>query len=188
MSMEPPHSPDDDVYLTSLLSEDAQEALQEELERLRPDGKRLAWNILHSEYEADDVVDAVIGRLFIRQADPKGSPLKAWFLSCVKNEAIDVTREAARRRADNIKLEGLCSTADSFRDACENETKETIQAELAKLSSDQYQIIWMRYFEDMKLEDIAYRLNLSTSATHYRLGKALEQLRKNLKKGGGINV
>jgi len=186
MSMEPPHSPDDDLSLTNLLSEDADEALQDELERLRPDGVRAAMNVLHSEYEAEDVVDEVIGRLFISQAGPGEAPLKPWFLSCVTHAAIDVTRRPARRRVDNVMLDDLQSTAKPFEEACQNETKEKLMAALARLSSDQRRIIRMRHFDEMKLEEIAHRLNRSIGATHHRLRKAEEQLRKNLKKGGGF--
>jgi RNA polymerase sigma-70 factor (ECF subfamily) len=185
MSIEPPH----DVSDSYGESGPHHEALQEKLERLRPHGIRAAMNILHSQHHAEDVVDAVIGRLFISQAGPGGAPLDAWFLACVKNAAIDLTRSPRWCRTDDAAPADLPADEDNpLENALRNERVEAIQNALAKLSRDERDLIRMRHIDEMKLEDIAHHINLSTSATHYRLKKAEEQLRKNLKKGGGFNV
>src|ERR1044072_1872809 len=147
----------DDDHLSDVPSEDDHQAhhdsthsasdvkLAEELEALRPRGIDTAINILHCEFEAEDVVDNVTGRLIIEKKDPKGAPLDAWFLRCVRNEALDVIKSPKWRKTSEAELERTGSNAEQFLRACNNEHRERLDRALSELSADERELIWMRH-------------------------------------------
>jgi RNA polymerase sigma factor (sigma-70 family) len=202
MSMEPPHTPDEDDHLIDALSEDDHvadpieslvprddEAFANELESFRPNGIRVAAAILRNTHEAEDVVDEVIAKLFINGIG-YGVSHKPWFIRCVQNAAKDRVGSASWRNTqdDTILADVRSKVEEPLEQALRNQRVEIIQKGLLHLSSDDREILRLRFFEYMKIEEMAYHLNVPTNTLYSRLQRAVKRLAKILKKGGKNNV
>jgi len=199
--MEPPHRPDEDDHLLDALSEEADrdtivvlaphdnEAFASELETLRPNGIRAATKILRNWYEAEDVVDQEIAKLIINGI-PYNAPHEPWFITCVENGAKSRMRSASWRNAqDSTVLANLLSEVEGpLEQALQNQRVETINEALLGLSSDDREILRLRFYEEMKIEDMAQYYNVPMSTLYSQLKRAVKRLGRLLKKGGKSNV
>ena len=58
-----------------------------------------------------------------------------------------------------------------------------IEEALNKLSKDQREIIILRFYQDLKIKDIAKIMNSGISITKYRLKKAIKLISESMKGG-----
>ncbi|APH16206.1 RNA polymerase sigma factor, sigma-70 family protein [Clostridium sporogenes] len=63
------------------------------------------------------------------------------------------------------------------------ENKVMVEQMLSKLSDKQREIIILRFYEDLKIKDIAKIMNSGVSITKYRLKKAMKLISENMKGG-----
>ena len=109
-------------------------------------------------------------------------PFRPWLLTLVANRC----RMAARRlRPRQVLLTGAPSS-----DSCTVEDSETaflraagdpaLRAALAELRPDQQQILVLRYYADLELDEIARLIGLPSGTVKSRLHRALRSLRVRL--------
>lgn len=197
MEMEPPHPPEEDDHLTDFLSEDDQgtdpvvdfttddEPFQEKLEHLRPRGVTMANNILHDKAQSEDLVDQVVVNLFAHRKRPSpDTPFDAWFLVCVRNAAVDLTRSPEWHRSDDTVLRKVPSNDDNpLEHVLRNERIERIREALAKLSSEDQQLLRLWFVEEKTLKHMAGGMNMKMNTLYSRIMRAKKRLLKHLRGG-----
>ena len=142
----------------------------------RESAYRQAYSYVHNKEDALDIVQAAICKA-LSSARSLDNPeyLKSWFYRIVINTALDYLRERKKYLyMDDESLESVvpCSN-DSYPDL---DLKNAIE----KLSTDNKTIIILRFYEDMKLDEIASITNVNISTVKSRLYSTLKKLRIDL--------
>lgn len=138
---------------------------------------RLAYSYVRNSQDALDIVQESIYKSFVYMdslKDPKA--IKTWFYRIVVNTSIDFIRK--RKREILVDKEFLLNNDTGHRDDYKNIDLETA---LYQLPHDYRIIIILRYFEDLKIKEIAEVLDLNINTVKTRLYKALEDLKIEIK-------
>ncbi|MER2029950.1 MAG: sigma-70 family RNA polymerase sigma factor [Solibacillus sp.] len=132
---------------------------------------RLAYSYTKNEQDALDVVQDSIqkGWLALERLTNRDQ-LKSWFYTILVRTAIDLLRKQKR-----IELIG----DDSLLQISEQDTycNLDLQQALHQLPLQLREVIVLRYFEDLKIEDVAHILAIPLSTAKSRLYKALKLLK-----------
>ena len=129
---------------------------------------------------AEDVVSesfikiARFAKLYRRQDEPM-----AWILRIVRNTALDYLKK--RRRRAEISSECLFELCDPDSSPEKILAAVTLEQAMAKLSPDERKTIYMRYYLDMTVREIALAVNLSRSSAERLLQRAETNLKTFLK-------
>lgn len=133
---------------------------------------RLAYSYMRNEDDALDVVQESAYRAIrdcrkVRNKDY----LSTWIYRIVVNTALDMLR---RKKKENITEELLeIPVEDQYQDL-------ELRTVLNQLDDKSRTIILLRYFEDLKLEDIADIVGDNLNTVKARLYRSLKKLRLNL--------
>ena len=120
------------------------------------------------------------------QYDPSRGALRTWVLILARYRALDLRRKFLRRGVlDNMH------TPDQDEPTPEelllmNETHEEIATALARLPEDDKKILYLRYFLEEPIEQIAAVMGISRGAADTRLWRARPLLKKLLNKDGKV--
>ena len=130
---------------------------------------RLAFAYVRNQQDALDIVsESIVKALKNRTKLRDDRAIKAWFYSIVVHTAYDFLRKRKRTvYTDEIPDEG---TQDRYQDF------DLFEA-LARLSEPLRSVVILRFFEDMKLEEIAEALGENVSTVKTRLYRALRVLK-----------
>lgn len=133
---------------------------------------RLAYSYVGNEEDALDIVsDSIIKALRNRDGLRDQSAARTWFCRIVVHTACDFLRK--RRR--------IVYTADVPEDGQEDRHEDTdLEGAIAYLPDRLRVIVILRFFEDMKLEEIAYVLDENLNTVKSRLYRALRILKVEL--------
>lgn len=138
---------------------------------------RLALHTLGSGADAEDVVQEVFLRLFRRdEAFESEEHLRRWLLRVGANLCRDVLKSSWRRRRSPLP-ESL--PAPAFEREDQRELYEAVMA----LEEKYRTVLYLFYYEDLPVKDIAGLLGLRTSAVTTRLSRGRERLKAALKEG-----
>ena len=143
-------------------------------------------SIVLNHDDADDVLQNTFIKVFRYLKDFKGdSKLFSWMYRIATNEAITFRNQKARR--NNISNEALQNKivdnlkADVYFDGTEIQIK--LQKAVAKLPEKQQLVFKMKYFQELKYEEIASILGTSVGALkasyHHAVKKIEEFVTKN---------
>ena len=136
---------------------------------------RTAFRILGNHEEAEDVAQDVFVKLWF-EADRYDSRfrLSTWIYRVVINTSLDLLRRRSRESAAEV-LPEIPS------EECYGEME--LRQVLGCLDEKSRAVLILRYFEDMKLEDIAGVLEENTNTVKARLYRSLKKLRACLSDG-----
>lgn len=105
-----------------------------------------------------------------RQDDPM-----AWILRIVRNTALDYLRKRKRRaEVSNECLFGLCDPASSPESLI---ASVSLEQAVAKLAPDERRAVYMRYYMDMTVREIASAMRLSRSSAERLIQRAEAKLK-----------
>ncbi|MBT9777523.1 sigma-70 family RNA polymerase sigma factor [Clostridium sp. MCC353] len=150
-----------------------------EVERLLLDNYqkyyRLAYSYLKNENDALDAVQESAYRA-IKDCRKMRQPeyLETWIYRIVMNVSIDLLRKKKRENLVDEIEESAYEPPDSGLEVAEL---------LNVLEEKDRTVIILRFFEDMKLEDIAKVMEENINTVKSRLYRALKKLRVNLEPG-----
>ena len=141
---------------------------------------RLAYSYVHNEADAMDIVQegaykAILKCESLERADFAGS----WIYRIMLNEIYRMLR----RKHDGQNLsseEALDAVPDSMQIAEEVTDSLTLKEALDCLSPEDKMLVQLRYFEDLKLEQIAEILDANLNTVKSRLYRTLKKLRLHL--------
>jgi len=147
--------------------------------------ERLYWhirNIVKTHDDTDDVLQNTFVKVYRNIHKFKGdSKLYSWLYRIATNEAITHLNKLAKRQqisVDNVQhqlVDNLC--ADVYFNGDEIQAK--LQVALSKLPQKQQLVFNMKYFEDMKYDDISTILGTSVGAlkaSYFHAVKKIEKL------------
>ncbi len=151
---------------------DKVEVIKEYIQSYQNSFYRLAYSYTQNSEDALDVVQEAIYKALVNAHSLKNSTyLKTWFYRILVNESFNYLRKRKKTVLDETVLDNL---------SYENEdTLEAISLYNAinKLEPNLRTIIILRYFEDMKLEEIATVTKINVNTIKSRLYKGLDLLK-----------
>lgn len=134
---------------------------------------RLTYSYVHNREDALDIIqDSICKALSSIKSLKDPTLIRSWFFRILINTALDFLRERKRcLYLETDMLEVLSAGAkDEYRDL---ELKEALE----RLSTINKTVIVLRYYKDLKLEDISAILNENVSTIKTRLYSSLKKLR-----------
>ena len=135
---------------------------------------RLAYSYVKNRDAALDVVqESIVKALSKSDSLRKPEFLKTWFYRILLNESMNYYRH--NRRLVSLEEEGLPETAAPQGD---HAARLDLYAAIDRLDSREQAIIRLRFFQDMKLEDIAQATGANLNTVKSRLYKSLRKLRE----------
>jgi RNA polymerase sigma-70 factor (ECF subfamily) len=148
----------------------------------------LILRILHSQQEAEDVLQEVFLQVWRRASDfdeTRGRPF-TWLVTLARSRAIDRLRSLGSR--ERTAQEAARSTPDSISDAADDAVKseqgEIVRKALRELPDEQRRTLLLAYFEGLTQTEIAERLNTPLGTVKTRMRSGMIKLRELL--GGRV--
>ena len=140
---------------------------------------RIAINRVRSMTEAEDIVQAVYLRLMTRQPRFKSPEHeRAWLIRTAINLCLDYHKSASRRTSVPLN--------DDIAAAQPTENAEVLEAVWHLPERDRY-IVYLYYYEELPVKEIASLLDEQTGTITSRLSRARKKL-KLLLKGDGYGT
>lgn len=141
---------------------------------------RLAYSYVHNEADAMDIVQegaykAILKSESLEREDFAGT----WLYRIMLNEIYNMLRRQ-HREPHLSSDEELDDIPDSMQMAKEVAESLTLKEALDCLSPEDKMLVQLRYFEDLKLEQIAEILDENLSTVKSRLYRTLKKLRLHL--------
>jgi RNA polymerase sigma-70 factor (ECF subfamily) len=138
-------------------------------------GLRLAFSMLGDRSEAEDATQEAIAQAWrkLRQLRPE-MPLRPWFMAIVANRCRSVRRTRwfrTVRAAEVLPREEPAQPAAEHLD---------IERGLARLPSADRQALFMYFYLDLPIEEVAIALGVSPAAARSRVYRACHRLRPHL--------
>lgn len=152
-------------------------------------GKKVYWHVRRMVTDHDDAND-VVQNVFIKIYRGLGefrsdSKLYTWIFRIASNESISFIQEKYRR--DRIALESEQASyihtlrEDAWLDA--DDTQRLLQMAIDQLPDKQKQVFVMRYFDELKYEEMEAILGTSTGALKASFHHAVKKVEEFLKAG-----
>ena len=142
----------------------------------------LAYSYTKNEQDALDVVQDSIQKALLSLSTLKDEQqIKSWFYKIVVRTSIDFLRKYKREQVvDDEKLAVITpQKMDTYNNV-------DLTNALNNLSRTYREVIILRYFEDLKIEDVAHVLEININTAKSRLYKALKLLRIQLQEEEGL--
>ncbi|MFG3613695.1 RNA polymerase sigma factor [Rummeliibacillus stabekisii] len=154
------------------------------VEWIRQNKKQLYWlaySYVKNEQDALDIVqDSIQKAMQNYQQLLNKEKLKSWFYRIVINTSLDFLKK--HRKVQVTDDETLLYLSSSSEDKYEN---LDLAGALERLPTKYREIVILRYFEDLKIEEVAYILNENSNTIKTRLYKALKILRIDMEQEEG---
>lgn len=132
---------------------------------------RLAFSYVKNADDALDIVQESIYKAILSKDSLKNpNSIKTWFYKIVVNTSLDLLRK--QKKLVIVDEEDLYSIGTN-----DNYQNIDLQKALENLPDNYRSIIVLRYFEDLKIEEIAEILNVNINTVKTHLYKALKKLR-----------
>lgn len=151
---------------------------------LQPKMQRYAAGLMAGDSGlAADAVDEAFMAIWRSAANYKGAgSAEGWIRHIVRNKVIDALRKRRERplASDEAvrQLEAIADDADTPAQAAEKkDTANELKVALARLTPEHREVIWLCYYEDKPLSDIAVLVGCPDNTVKTRLFHARKQLK-----------
>ena len=138
-------------------------------------GLQLAYAMLGDRGDAEDATQEAATRAWRKLHQLRaGMPIRPWFLAIVANQCRNVRRTRWFR---------LARVADAFRSHADPDSEiERLDVErgLARLPARDRQALFLHFYLDLTVEEVALALGVSASAARSRIYRACRRLRPDL--------
>jgi RNA polymerase sigma-70 factor (ECF subfamily) len=138
-------------------------------------GLRLAFSMLNDRAEAEDATQEAVARAWrkLSQLRPE-MPVRPWFLAIVANQCRSVRRTRWFRVVRAAEVEPREEPARPVAEHLD------IERGLARLPSSDRQALFMYFYLDLPIEEVAVALGVSPGAAKSRVYRACHRLRPHL--------
>ncbi|MGO4153454.1 RNA polymerase sigma factor [Cupriavidus sp. YAF13] len=144
----------------------------------------VAWLCQGNTGEAEDVAQKTWVKLMTRCADYQPSAaLRTFLFQIARNTWLDQLRGAYERQRDTLDETHLAMPVDDLSPEAEAQLRQNLQSvrqALLALPAAQREVIVLRFFNEMSVEDIALTLGEKFETIKSRLRYAFARLRENL--------
>lgn len=155
---------------------------------------RLSFRLTQSVSEAEDLLQDVLCKVFVRQAELSSiGNLGPWLSRVLYNHFIDTTRQNKRRRlrvvaeseAGDVSVESFADHGPDPQAAAVTQFDiEQVSAALARLSDEHRTVLVMHDVEGYKMEEIQLITGIAMGTIKSRLSRARARLRDLLRVDG----
>lgn len=182
--MHPEQAPTTDVDLLRSIAGGDEEALSALYDRYRLILFGLILRILHSQAEAEDVLQEVFLQAWRRASDfdeARGRPF-TWLVTMARSRAIDRLRAlgSRERTAQESTRDVTEQFSDAADDAVKSEQGEIVRRALGELPEEQRQTLLLAYFEGLTQSEISERTNTPLGTVKTRMRSGMIRLRETL--------
>ena len=141
---------------------------------------RLAYSFVHNEADAMDIVQEGAYKAILKSESLEREEFAGtWLYRIMLNEIYGMLRR--QRSGPHLSSdEGLDDIPDSVQLAKEVADSLTLKDALDRLAPEDKMLVQLRYFEDLKLDQIAEILDENLSTVKSRLYRTLKKLRLHL--------
>jgi RNA polymerase sigma-70 factor, ECF subfamily len=146
---------------------------------------RVAYSVLRSRAEAEDVVQDVFVRILKRSPDLlKVRDLRVWLIHIAWNLSIDRRRRIRPEQIDEDFVKSLVATNAPADEALDDTQRmKAVLRELEKLPRTERQVLLLSTVEELETPEVAKVLGRSESAVRALLFRARTRLRERLDRG-----
>jgi RNA polymerase sigma factor (sigma-70 family) len=177
--------PTDSELLRSFCEKRSEEAFAQLLRRHLDFVYSAACRILGNPSLAEDVAQAVFASLANNAAKLQNHPfLTGWLHRATRNIASQTIRDEIRRRLREQKAYAMNELLSSGSDTDWEQVAPQLDAALDDLNAPDREALLLRYFKNQTAREMALKLGISDEAAQKRVARALERLRKLLRKRG----
>ncbi len=150
-----------------------EEQIAEHILKYKENHYRLAYSYVKNADDAMDIVQESVYKAILHKSSLKNADyLKTWFYRILINTSLDFIRK--NRKIEVVDEEVLGNLGSGLNDDYEN---FDLKKALNNLPDNCRTIIILRYFEDLKIDEIAEVLNENANTVKTRLYKSLKTLR-----------
>ena len=137
-------------------------------------------NHVNSPEDAEDITSDIFVKIYSKldTYDESKASLSTWIYSMTRNTVIDFYRTNHVHYVIQQELSDEGSTIED--EILNNESLELLADALSKLPQELMDIIVLRYYKGLTLQDIAVKMNLSYGVAKLRHREALGKLREML--------
>lgn len=151
-------------------------SFEQAVERFGPTLYRLAFSYCHNREDAEDVVQEVFVKYLRAEPDfDAEEDLKRWLMTVTANTCRDLLKSAWYKRGRPAQLLQELPYTDGHTDL-----RLEMGRALAALAPKYSQVVYLYYYEEYSVRDIAQILRLSETAVRSRLDRARKQLKRQL--------
>lgn len=137
---------------------------------------RLAYGMLHDRTSSEDAVQEAAVRAWRRLSNLRpGSPIRPWFLAIVANQCRTTLRSRwwAVIRLEQIETPGPSGFEDRIARGAD------LRAALRKLATEQREVLVLRYYLDLPIEEVASITGVPVGTVKSRINRGLAAMRPN---------
>ena len=109
---------------------------------------------------------------------------RAWLFRCVRNLALNVIRKNKREVIDDGPGERAETRECPDTELSRMEAVGMVRLLISEMATRDQEMVRLKYFEDLKYQEIAQRLEMSVGNVGYRLHHLLKDLGERLRKSG----
>lgn len=182
----------DDKVLIAKVKRGDERAYRMLVEKYQARAYKIAFEILHSKEDAEDVVQESFVKAYLSIKKFRGdSRFYTWFYRIVYNMALDLRRKHQRRGGDSVEFgEELMNINDSLAShlggevsdpqglTIRKETLERLKKALTELSPEHRAVIVLREWEGFNYDEIAESTGVSKGTVMSRLHYARKRLQE----------
>jgi len=159
-------------------------AVRHVVEQLTPKAHALAWRMLGSTHEAEDVVQDAFIKLFGSNTFEGRSSLGTYFHTIVSRLCLDRLKANRTRQLSDDDLSELTEELDPSQFLKVKEEQTEVRHALARLKPRQRLAMVLWAYQDASAEDIAVAMDLEVNAAHQLLHRAKQNMKKIMEKEG----
>jgi RNA polymerase sigma factor (sigma-70 family) len=144
---------------------------------------RLAFGMLHDRAAAEDAVQEAAVRSWRKLNNLRpGNPLRPWFLAIVANQC----RTAMRARWWSVLRVEVIDRPESAAFEDRIVRGADLRAALRKLGTDQREVLVLRYYLDLPLEEVAAITGVRVGTVKSRINRGLAAMRPHFEPEGAL--
>lgn len=136
---------------------------------------RFAYTYVKNKEAAEDIVsDSVLKALKSIHALKDGAKVKPWFFRIIANTALNDIRSRKKFTSlDEAAMSAVNHKEDDY-------SRVTLESMFECLPVKLYEVVTLRYLEDMTIPEISQVTGVNENTVKSRLYRALDMLKKNL--------
>lgn len=170
------------IILLGAIPDEKKDLISEIFSKLNVKMYNISYKTLGNKQDAEEALSETFLKIIKNIDKISVLPCPQIELYCVrilKNETINVIRKRCKVvYIDNLDFLQDSSSYETEYEFLNSVDKEILKKYIEKLSDDEKDFIHLRFFEDMKLKDIALFFDISEEAAKKRSQRIIKKLRK----------
>ncbi len=142
------------------------------------------FKFVHKRVANTDSVNDITSQVFLKaminlkKYNHQGFPFSSWLYRIAVSELGDMFRASTAERALKVEWALSSELLDDLEGNAKKSNEERLANALNTLSEENLNMVEMRYFEKIKLKEIAVIMNISESNAKVKMHRTLTRLRK----------